>query len=89
MYPRIPQELVANPLGICEAHFGNHCPGQSCNSLVPMVPNMEVYQITLLSVQFTSFCNTGHTWAFIYKMTYIKVSRMCMMDAGLRFNKWY
>ena len=75
--------------GICEAHFGNHCPGQSSNVLVPMVPNTEVYQITLLSGQFTSFCNTGHTLVFIYKVNYIKVSWMCIMDAGLRFNKLY
>jgi len=60
--------------GICEPHFGNHCPGQSSNALVPMVPNTEVYQITLLSGQFTSFHNMWHTRVFIYEITYIKVS---------------
>ena len=75
--------------GIREAHFGNHCPGQSSNTLVPVVQNTEVYKITLLSGQFTSFCNTGHTRVFIYKITYVKVSRLCIMDAGLRFDKWY
>jgi len=60
MYPWIPQELVANPLGSVKHTLGTTVL-DSLAMAWSQVPNTEVYKITLLSGQFTSFCNTGHT----------------------------